>query len=81
METACECAALRNARMRVGGQTASIAAYDGQEHPPSTDVIEFLKDCFVAHAKKGLQSHRVDDGSWALPLKSVIGRHLIEACC
>lgn len=35
------------------GKIASIAGYDGRERPPSTDVINLLKQGFVAGAKSG----------------------------
>ena len=39
--------------MRPDGQLVSVAGYDGQEHPPSQEVIRLLKDGFVAGAKNG----------------------------
>ena len=35
------------------GEIASIAGYDGREHPPSMDIIKLLKQGFVASAKTG----------------------------
>lgn len=35
------------------GEIANIAGYDGREHPPSTDLIELLKQGFIAGANSG----------------------------
>ena len=39
--------------MRGDGQLVSVAGYDGNEHPPSTDVIRLLKDGFIDAARHG----------------------------
>jgi hypothetical protein len=40
------------AAMQPDDAIVSIAGYDGQEHPPSADVIRLLKEGFVAGARK-----------------------------
>src|SRR5215470_8582788 len=39
--------------MTTDGQITAVAAYDGQEHPASADVIKFLKSAFVTGAREG----------------------------
>jgi hypothetical protein len=39
--------------MTTDGQITSVAARDGEEHPASADVIQFLKSAFVAGARQG----------------------------
>src|SRR6266480_3062129 len=39
--------------MRSDGQLTPVAGYDGREHPPSADIIEFLTAAFIAGAKQG----------------------------
>jgi hypothetical protein len=39
--------------MRPDGQLVSIAGYDGNQHPPSVDVIALMKNGFIAAARKG----------------------------
>ena len=39
--------------MTPGGETVAVAGYDGNERPPSMDVIRQLKRAFVAAAKQG----------------------------
>ena len=41
------------AAMQSDGKVAAVGAWDGDEHPNSTDVITLLKDGFVAGARKG----------------------------
>jgi hypothetical protein len=38
--------------MRPSGELVSVAGYDGNEHPPSTEVIRLLRECFVDAARK-----------------------------
>jgi hypothetical protein len=39
--------------MRPDGQLVSIAAYEGNEHPKSVDVIALMKEGIIAAAHKG----------------------------
>ncbi len=39
--------------MRPGGELVSIAGYDGDEHPQSSDVIRLIKEGFVQSARQG----------------------------
>ncbi len=39
--------------MDADGKIVSVAAYDGDEHPPSQDVIDMLKAGFRAAGQKG----------------------------
>lgn len=39
--------------IRADGQIVSIAGYDENEHPHSTNVIALMKDAFVAAARRG----------------------------
>ena len=39
--------------MRPDGELVSVAGYDGDEHPPSSDVIRLIKDGFVEAARQG----------------------------
>jgi hypothetical protein len=39
--------------MRPGGELVSVAGYDGDEHPQSSDVIRLIKDGFVEAARQG----------------------------
>src|ERR1700722_16593427 len=38
--------------MRIGGELVSVAGYDGDEHPQSSDVIGLIKQGFVQTARK-----------------------------
>ncbi len=38
--------------MRPGGELVSVAGYDGNEHPPSAEVIRLIKEGFVVAAHK-----------------------------
>ena len=37
--------------MKPSGEIVSVAAYDGDEHPPSAELIKLLQDSFKASAK------------------------------
>ena len=39
--------------MRPDGELVSVAGYDGDEHPRSSDVIRLIKDGFVEAARQG----------------------------
>lgn len=39
--------------MHADGRIISVACYDGEEFPKSTDVIRGLKDAFIAGARNG----------------------------
>jgi len=39
--------------MRPGGELVSVAGYDGDEHPPSSDLIRLIKEGFVEAARQG----------------------------
>jgi hypothetical protein len=39
--------------MRSNGELVSIAGYDGDEHPPSSDLIRLIKDGFIEAARQG----------------------------
>jgi hypothetical protein len=41
------------AAMRPDGQLASVAGYDGDEHPKSADVIALMKEGMIAAARRG----------------------------
>lgn len=40
------------AEMRLNGEIVSIAGYDGNEHPPSKDIIALLDDHFLTAASR-----------------------------
>jgi hypothetical protein len=39
--------------MRLDGELVSVAGYDGDEQPPSSDVIRLIKDGFIEAARQG----------------------------
>jgi hypothetical protein len=39
--------------MRPDGELVSVAGYDGDEHPQSSDVIRLIKDGFIESARQG----------------------------
>jgi hypothetical protein len=39
--------------MRVNGELVSVAGYDRNEHPRSTDVIALMKSAFIEAARQG----------------------------
>ena len=39
--------------MRSDGELVSVAGYDGDEHPQSSDVIRLIKDGFIESARQG----------------------------
>ena len=39
--------------MRSNGELVSVAAYDGNDHPPSEDVIRLMKEGFIEAARQG----------------------------
>jgi hypothetical protein len=39
--------------MRPSGELVSVAGYDGDEHPQSSDLIRLIKDGFVEAARQG----------------------------
>ncbi len=41
------------AALKVNGEIASVAGYDGREQPLSNDIVRLLKDGFVKAAKSG----------------------------
>ncbi len=41
------------AALKANGEIASVAGYDGREHPPSNDIIRLLKEGFVKGANSG----------------------------
>ena len=41
------------AAMKRGGELVAVAGYEGDEHPPSQDVIDLLNEIFVKEAKSG----------------------------
>ncbi len=41
------------AAMRTGGEIVSVAAHDGNDQPPSADLIELLRDGFRRSGKSG----------------------------
>jgi hypothetical protein len=39
--------------MRSSGELVSVAGYDGDEHPQSSDVIHLIKEGFIGAARQG----------------------------
>jgi hypothetical protein len=39
--------------MRASGELVSVSGYDGNEHPPSNDLIRLIKEGFIIAAKEG----------------------------
>ena len=39
--------------MTPSGEIVSVAAYDGDEHPPSSEVISMLQKAFISSAQSG----------------------------
>lgn len=39
--------------MKPNGEIVSVAGYDGDEYPPSQDIIDLLKDAFRAAGRSG----------------------------
>ncbi len=39
--------------MRSGGEMVSVAGYDGDEHPQSSDVVHLIKEGFIEAARQG----------------------------